>query len=224
MSQKDERKENYYFKKQRVGLVLVGGFMSIVLAASLHPSMAGLIAQIQNSTNTARTAVLTMKETGPGATGEVFCESQLGAGNQNTCGKINKYGGTDTPLIPGKPAKETTIKISNTGEIPATTFTVKGDACTASQFAGAPYSGNGTANLCEKIKVVLKSGATEIFNGTAKQFQDAAAIDILQKLGKQQINASEEVSLTFAVSLDASADATHQGLQISQPITWQFGA
>lgn len=224
MSRKDERKENYYFKKQRVGLVLVGGFMSLFMGLSMTPAIAGLIAQIQNSVNTARTASLVMKETGPGASGEESCESKLGAGNSHTCGTINKYGGTNEPLIPGKPAKETTIKISNTGDIPANTFTVKGEACSASAFAGASHSGTGTNTLCEKVKVVLKSGATTIFEGTAKQFQDAQTINLLEKLGKQTINPNEEIPLTFAVSLDNSADATHQGLQISQPITWQFGA
>lgn len=223
MSRKDERKENYYFKKQRVGLVLVSALASLGILGFTQMSLGGMIAQIQNSINTARTGSLKMKETNEA--GDIQCEStQDNTTNTATCATINKYGGTDNPLIPGGQGNTTVIKIENTGDIPATAFSVTGGACAVTPAVGAAYSGSGSATLCDHINVSVKVGQTVVFEGTAKAFQDAGATNILGKLGKQNIAVGETTTLTINAKLNATADSTHQGLQVSQPITWQFGA
>ena len=213
------KNNNFYFKKSRSGLMLVGGLMSLLVAFSLTPTFAGLVAQIQNSVNTAVTGSLVMKESSGGQT----CLSNEGVGNTTntaTCSRINKYGGETTPLVPGQ-AREIAIKIENVGTIDATAFTVTGGTCSQSSVGGTAGSAR---NLCEKINIVIKSGGTNIFQGTAKDFQNAGAINILQKLSKSSIAKSEGVDLTISIALDGSADSTYQALKISQPITWQFGA
>lgn len=38
--------KNYYFKKQRTGLMIIGGLMSLAIAFSLTPTFAGIVASI----------------------------------------------------------------------------------------------------------------------------------------------------------------------------------
>lgn len=210
--------KNYYFKKQRTGLMLLGGLMSLAIAFSLTPTFAGLVASIQNSTNTAVTGTLTMQE----KSGSLICNSNDGnTTNTATCASINKYGGETSPITPGK-TNTTNITIKNTGSLAATGFTVKGETCTKTNLPGASFSGSG--NLCDKIQVKISSGGTTIYDGTATAFASASATNILTKLSKTSIAANEEIQLKIEATLDASADSTVQGQKVSQPITWQFSA
>ncbi|MDO4773957.1 MAG: hypothetical protein Q4A37_02425 [Candidatus Saccharibacteria bacterium] len=207
----------HYFKKQRLGLLAVGGMMSAMLAFSLTPTFAGIVASIKNSTNTAATGTLVMKESSGGQN----CTSSTEASNSATCGTINKYGGTTTPLIPGGAGNTTEITITNEGNIDATSFTVQADQCTQS----AHGSTNGNANnLCEKVNITITSGSHTIFSGSAKAFNEAGSIDILKEISQANVAKQTNVPITIKAALDTSADATYQGLQISQPITWTFGA
>lgn len=102
-------KSNYYFKKQRTGLMVVGGLMTLMIAFTFTNTFAALVAQITNSVNTATTGSLQMTETNKDGT--VTCKSTDGnTSNNATCATINKYGGTDTPLLPGG-SKVTEINI-----------------------------------------------------------------------------------------------------------------
>ncbi|MDO4870511.1 MAG: hypothetical protein Q3996_00210 [Candidatus Saccharibacteria bacterium] len=203
----------------RLGLIVIGSLASLMVAFTLTPAFAGIVASIQNTTNTAATGTLTMKESSGAAT----CNSFDGQTNNTaTCSTINKYGGTSTPLLPGGAAKVTDVTIQNTGNIAATSFTLTPGGCTSSNVSGASFSGGG--DLCTKVKVVITSGTTTLFNGTAAALNTGGAIDILNKLGKTSVTANESIPIKFSVSLDPSADATFQGKQISQPLTWQFGA
>lgn len=162
-----------------------------------------------------------LKMTEKSADGQITCNSTDNTSNTATCATINKYGGTATPIAPGG-SQTTTIKISNTGTIPATSFTVKGGTCASTNMTGAAASGTG--NLCDKMNVEIKSGATTIFTGTAKSFETTAAVNILAKISKAEIAKGAEETFTIKVSLPADAGNEFQGKQISQPITWQFGA
>lgn len=207
---------------RRRGLVITGIAGALMVAFTFTPTFAGFVASIQNSLNTASTGTLTMRETSGAAT----CNSTDGSGsstNTATCATINKYGGTTTPLIAGGAPNTTTINLQNTGSTAATSFSLTPDACSQSAVAGSSMSGKAT-DLCSKIKVTIKSGSSTIFTGTAAQLQTGGAIDLLAKLSKTSIAPNETVPVTFEVSLDASANATHQGLQVSQPLTWAFGA
>lgn len=211
-----------YFQKSRLGLILVGGFMSILLGFTLTPSFAALVASIQNSTNTAATGTLTMQET----SGATTCNSNDGAAattNTATCSTINKYGGTATALVPGGTGNTTTLTIKNTGSLAATSFTVAGGACTQSAVSGSSFTG-GATDLCSKVNISIRSGSTTIYTGTAAAFASAGAVNILTALSQANVAAGVSVPITVTAALDASANATYQGLQISQPITWAFGA
>ena len=213
-------KSNYYFKKQRTGLMVVGGLMTLMIAFTFTNTFSALVAQITNSVNTATTGSLQMTETNKDGT--VTCKSTDGnTSNNATCATINKYGGTDTPLLPGG-SKVTEINIQNSGSIKASAFTVAAGVCTSSNVAGAAFSGTG--DLCGKVNVKIESGSSTIFNGTATAFNTSGAINILQKLNKTEVNASETIPVKFTVSLPVDADNTFQGKQISQPIVWQFNA
>ena len=135
------------YNRNRLIVVAAGAIASLLIGFTLTPTFAALVASIQNSTNTANTGTLTMKETSGSAT-----------------------------------------------------------------------------DLCDKIKVKITSGASVIFDGSAKAFQTGGAINLLAKLSKTGVNPSESIPIKVAVSLDSSAGPTYQGLQISQPMTWTFSA
>lgn len=208
--------------KKRIGLISTGIVGALLVAFTFTPTFAGFAASIQNTINSASTGTLTMKET----SGTYTCNSTDGAGattNSATCSTINKYGGTSTPLVAGGPAQTTNITLQNTGSVAATSFSLNPGTCSQSPVPGASLAGSAT-DLCSKVKVAIKSGSSTFFTGTAAQLQAGGAIDLLAKLSKATINTGESVPITFEVSLDASAGPTYQGLQVSQPLTWTFGA
>lgn len=205
---------NYYFKRERIGLAVVGGVMALMVAFSLTPTFAGIVATITNSVNTASTGTLVMEE--KNHDDSVTCTT-TGTGTA-TCSNINKYGGA--ALAPGG-SSVTNIKIANKGSIAASGFTVKGGACTVSNAPSATVSGTG--DLCTKMNITIKANGTQVWTGTAKAFETAAAQDIKAVVG-HNIAPNETVNLEITAALDASADASFQGRQISQPITWQFSA
>lgn len=205
--------------QNRVGLVIFGSIASLMVAFTLTPAFAGIVASIQNSLNTAKTGTLTMEE----KSGSHTCNSFDGAGattNVATCSTINKYGGG--VLIPGAAPTETDLTIKNTGTIPATTFTLNPGSCSQSAAPGASTFTGSANDLCSKVKVKIVSGSKVIYDGTAAGFN--SEINLLEKLTKANINASETISFKVSVQLDSSANASYQALQISQPMTWQFGA
>ena len=205
---------DYYFKRERIGLAVVGGIMALMVAFSLTPTFAGIVATITNSVNTASTGTLVMEE--KNNDGSVTCTT-TGTGSA-TCASINKYGGQ--ALAPGG-STTTTVKITNKGSTAASEFTVKGGTCTVSNVAGASVSGTG--DLCTKMNITIKANGSQVWTGTAKAFETVAAQDIKTVVG-HAIAPNETVTLEITAALDSSADATFQGRQISQPITWQFSA
>lgn len=205
---------NYYFKRQRIGLAALGGIMSLMVAFSLTPTFAGIVASITNSVNTASTGTLVMEE--KNSDGSVTCTT-TGTGTA-TCATINKYGGQ--ALVPGG-SNTTTVKIANKGSIDASGFTVKGGACTKSNAPGAVTSGAG--DLCSKMVITIKANNTQVWTGTAAAFAAAPAQDVKAIVG-HNIAPNEVVTLDITAALPTDADASFQGLQISQPITWQFSA
>jgi hypothetical protein len=193
--------------------VATGLLGAVLLSVSMTGTLSGFVASIQNSTNTAATGSLTMEEkttSGP----VVTCLSTDGGSvytNSATCSTINKFGGSTT-LVPGAAAGNTAITIKNTGTLNAATFTLTPGLCT--QTVG----GVGAAtNLCSKINVVITSGVTTIFSGTAAGLAAGGIITIAAPPA-----AGVSVPFNFAVSLDTTADNTYQGLQASLPLTWKF--
>lgn len=198
--------------------VVAGVAGAVLLSLSLTGTMSGFVASITNSQNTAATGALVMQEQNAGAT--VTCLSTDGGSvstNAATCSTINKFGGSST-MTPGNTVT-TPITIKNVGTVAATTFTLTpGAACTQTNSGTL----NGTAtDLCSKLNVVITSGATTVFSGTAASLAGATAAAFTMPAAPA---AGVSVPFTFAVTLASTAGNTYQGLQASVPMTWSFGS
>ncbi|PPF79520.1 hypothetical protein C5B96_12440 [Subtercola sp. Z020] len=198
--------------------VVAGVAGAVLLSLSLTGTMSGFVASITNSQNTAATGALVMQEQNAGAT--VTCLSTDGGSvstNAATCSTINKFGGSST-MTPGNTVT-TPITIKNVGTVAATTFTLTpGAACTQTNSGTL----NGTAtDLCSKLNVVITSGATTVFSGTAASLAGATASAFTMPAAPA---AGASVPFTFAVTLASTAGNTYQGLQASVPMTWSFGS
>lgn len=216
-------------RPERPAAVLAAGALgSLALALSMTGTLSAFTASIQNSTNTAATGYLAMKETlldSSGAATSTTCSSNDGtsasvASNSATCSSINKYGGTSVGLVPGGATQTTKISIANTGNVPATAFSLTPGTCSAT--AQSINGGATTSAVCGKVKVTITSGPTTIWTGFASAMP--ASIDVLAKLGTSSVGAGSSVPITFAVQLDSTADNTFSGFTISQPLTWTFNA
>ena len=190
-----------------------------LLSMSVTGTLSGFAAQITNSTNSATTGSLTMQETGPGSTGsQVTCNStDRGSVATNTaaCSTINKFGGSTT-MVPGGTPVSTTVTITNTGSVRASSFTLTpGISCEQT----GNVSGSAT-DLCSKMNLTITQQgiSSPVFTGTLKSFADGYPTPIefsgLDKGGSS--------TFTFSVGLASSADATYQGLTATMPMTWTF--
>lgn len=237
--------------------ILVAAVVStMAMSLSFVGSYAGLVASISNTKNTAGTGYLQMTENGTAAT----CKStgldsapDLST-NYYLCGDVNKYGGTTTFVtgtppavstklfLPGEQRVAESVTITNTGNVPASSLTMKADDCTPSALPGmgAPPGANvlGTGKntgICSKMQVIIK--AAKITNpqgslvtiypvNTASAFA-GTSINILSALGLTALAPGEAISFTILLRLNVTAsppDETYAGGVISQPITWTFGS
>ncbi|RFA10301.1 hypothetical protein B7R54_14600 [Subtercola boreus] len=198
--------------------VIAGVAGAVLLSLSLTGTMSGFVASITNSANTAATGALVMQEQNSGVT--VTCLSTDGGSvstNAATCATINKFGGSTT-MTPGNTVT-TPITIKNIGTVAATTFTLTpGATCTQSNSGTL----NGTAtDLCSKLNVVITSGATTVFSGTAATLAGATAASFTMPAAPA---AGASIPFSFAVTLASTAGNTYQGLQASVPMTWSFSS
>lgn len=198
--------------------LLAGGLASAVLAFGFTPTLAAFTASIQNTIDSAGAGALTMKETN--SDGTVTCNSTDGGNvstNSATCATINKYGGNLT-MVPGQTVTST-ITISDTGSIAASSFALTPGTCT--QSANGTVNGTAT-DLCAKMNLKVTSGSTVIYDGNLADF--TTPVNVLSKLGTASVAAGASIPFSFAVTLDATAGNTYAGLKATQPLTWTFGA
>ena len=187
-----------------------------LLSVSMSGTLSGFVASITNSNNTAASGTLVMEEKSTGTT-PVTCLSTDGGSvstNTATCSTINKFGGS-TNMTPGQTVT-TAITIKNAGTVAANTFTLTPGA-TCAQTTNGTLSGTAT-DFCSKVKVVITSGATEIFNGTAATLAGSP----VKSLGA--VAAGVSTPFSIAVTLDPAANNTYQGLSASLPLTWTFAS
>ena len=97
----------------------------------------------------------------------------------------------------------------------ASTFTVKGGACTDATQGSVSGS---ASTLCDLYTIDIKQGATTVYSGTATAFASAAASSI------GAVTAGSSVTLTITATLSPSATIANQGHTVTQPITWTFNA
>lgn len=203
--------------RRRVALpvVIAGGLSSLLLAFSLTPTFSALTASIQNTINTAGVGSIGMQETN--SDGSIVC-STTASTTSATCATINKYGGSMT--MKAGDTVSTTVKVTNIGSLTATSFTVQGGSCTQAPISGASIVG-GATDLCGKYTVKITSNGTQVYSGTATAFASAGATSVL---ANSNPGAGGVTTFVISVTLDSSVGATYQGLYVSQPITFAFGA
>jgi len=202
-------------RRRRIPALLAAGAAgSLLMAMSMTGTLSAFVASIQNSVNTTSAGTLTMRETD--STGAITCDSTEGADNAAVCEEINKYGGAT--LLPGGTGSTTTVKITNTGTVTPSSFTLTGGACT--QGGSAPTGITAATDFCSKVNVKVYAAATAtgtpIYDGTAAAFTTPISLTPLAK------DASQDY--TFVVAIDSSAGNTYQGLTAEQALTWKFAA
>ncbi|MTD15732.1 hypothetical protein GIS00_17500 [Nakamurella sp. YIM 132087] len=192
-------------------MVVAGIVGALLLSLSMTGTLSAFTAAITNTTNTAGSGTLILREVG-GANSCVSSDSTA------SCATINKYGGSTT-LVPSDGVtgvSTTTVNFTNTGTATAASFTLKANACT--------QSGTGTATtFCSKLNVKIATGATTLFNGTATALATQTAATPIA-VTVPTANAGSTVAVTFTVWLDSTADNTFQGLQASQPLVWTLAS
>jgi len=197
--------------------IFAGALSSVLLAVTITPTFSVLDPSIQTMVSHAGSGILTMQEAD--STGATLCDSTDGgavATNSATCATINAYGG-NLNMVPGETVT-TNITIRNTGSVPASAFTLAGGSCV--QAAG---STSGSAiDMCAKTALVVRSGATTIYTGTAAGFA-TVSLNVNTLLASPALAPAAAVPISFSVTLDATADNTYQGLRISQPMTFTLG-
>lgn len=201
-------------RRRFVPVVWLGSLAALImLALGVGSTLSGFTASINNTTNTAGTGTLLMEEN-QGATTCLSSTGTVTAANSADCATINKYGG-NLAMVPGV-GVTSNITIKNSGTTAANTFTLTPGACT--QSANGAQSGAAT-DFCAKLNVVITSGATTIFSGTAATLASGGAIALPGPVAPGQV-----VPFTFTTTVDASVDNSYQGLAASQPLTWAFAA
>jgi hypothetical protein len=200
--------------------IAAGVLGAVLLSVSMTGTLSGFVASITNNTNTAATGALVMQEQNAGAT--VTCLSTDGGSvstNTATCSTINKFGGSTT-MVPGQTVS-TPITIKNVGSVPASTFTLStGTACSQVNNTATTYNGTAT-DLCAKLNVVITSGATTVFSGTAAALGTATASSFTMPTAPA---AGVSVPFTIAVTLLSTVGNTYSGLSASVPMTWTFNS
>ena len=204
-------------RPRRIALpvLVAGAASSLLLAFSMTPTFSALTAAITNTVDTAGMGSLGMQETN--SDGSVSCAT-TGSSTSASCSTINKYGGS--MVMKAGDTVSTTVKVINIGTIPATSFTMKAGACSQSPVSGATITGT-ASDACGKYIVKVTANGTQVYNGTATAFAAATATDLL---ANATVTPNGVTTLVFSVTLDPTAGATYQGLMISQPITFTYGA
>jgi hypothetical protein len=189
---------------------------AVLLSVSMSGTLSGFVASIQN-TGSAASGTLVMEEKTTGSTAPFTCLSTEGASigtNTASCTTVNKFGGSTT-MIPGQTIT-TSVAIKNAGTVAANTFTLTPGA-TCTQSANGPVSGTAT-DFCAKLNVVITSGTTTVYSGTAAALAGSAPKILTAPA------AGVSTPFTFAVTLDQSAGNAYQGLAATLPMTWTFAS
>lgn len=203
--------------------IAIGVLSAAALGFSTTGTFAAFTATITNSTNTASTGALNMKETDSTGSGTI-CQTASTSTNTVTCAGINKYGGTgSTALTPNATTGATTVRIYDTGSLTPATFTVTPQTCTP--------SGGGGGNLCGQLTLAITCQING--TGTAYPVTSGSTLTALATAGAINIGTvapscvplasnGNYVTFAFVISMSSGTDNSMQGVTASQPIQWQF--
>ncbi|MDH2444140.1 hypothetical protein QDR37_09305 [Amnibacterium sp. CER49] len=160
----------------------------------------------------ALTPMLGMKETGGGSA--VCTGVDSGAGKPSaTCSSIDLFG--SELLVPGRTQKIITLTITNTGVLPASTFTLRPGACT--QSASFAPSGRAT-DICARAHLSIMTATTVVFRGMLTDLTARGTVPLAP------LPAGATRTYRFWLTLDPSADNSYQGLALRMPFTWTFNS
>lgn len=208
---------------QRHSVLSVGGLAAASLASAmlvlaLFPGIAAaLTGGLSTNEPTTTGRLLAIEESD--ATRSVICRSAVNeASEAATCSSINAFG-DGSAIAPGS-SRATTMVFTNAGSAPASSFVV--DAGNCSQVRSA-RSGSAT-DLCDLFSVKLTAAGKTIFDGSATEFGNAGAIDILGKAGIGQLAGGKSIAVTLTLRLAEATDNRYQGLRIVAPISWTLAA
>ena len=207
-------------KQRSLSLILSGGVSSLVLALGMTPTLGGFTASIVDAMNSAGAGTVVMQERD--SSGTITCLSTDGGGlsvNAASCSAMNRYGG-DLGMRPGDSAVIVTY-IRNVGTVAASSFSLTPGVCVQSAAGALPGS---AADFCSKIAVSITSDLTTIFDGTAATLGSVGAIDVLSRLGLARVQPGLQITFTVTTTMDPTVDNSYQGLKVSQPMTWTYGA
>ena len=204
---------------------------SAVVGASMTGTLSAFEATITNSQNTAISGSLVMVEVN--GDWSAACTSSSGPNNSYaSCDRMNKYGGTDTPFIPGA-THSTTVYLANNGSSAVRSFTVEPGRCTLSR--SSVNDGQDTGDLCASLHLTVTCTPVDLRGapvGSSTTVYDArpladvaeSAVDVgaLSAVCVPQAAAANAVRFVFSVKMPEGQDNTVQGQAVSQPIVWTF--
>ncbi|MCU1529215.1 MAG: hypothetical protein JWP75_2978 [Frondihabitans sp.] len=199
--------------------IVTGVVGAALLTVSMTGTLSGFVASITNNSNTGTSGSIVMQEKTTGGT-PVTCLSTDGgtaSTNTSTCSTINKFG--SALLTPGN-SNVTSITIADLGSVAPGTFTLStGTPCV--QTSVGTYSGT-AIDYCSKVNVVITSGATTVFSGTALSLGAATASSFTMPAVLPTANDATSTPFTITATLAAASGNTYQGLQASVPMIWTF--
>lgn len=209
-------------------VALAGLVTTLVLALSTGGALAGFTAGITGGVNGVAAGVLLMTES-RGLTTCVSSTGTIGEANAGTCSAIDSFGAASA-AAPGTP-HVSTISISNTGTIPASSLSLTAGDCTAR--VAAPLAGSGTASFCGKVVLAIDDATSGrcVFPASATPCPAPSAAQSLTALADRgpitlatPIAVGQTVTFSFTVMIDGSATNEHQGLAASQTLNWSFAS
>ena len=207
-------------KRVSLPLVITGCVSSLVLLLGMSPTMGAFTASITGAANSAGAGTIVMHELD--GKGTIVCMSTDGGGvdlNAATCSGTNNYGGGQG-MRPGETAVVAGA-IQNAGSVGAASFSLTPGSCVQSAIG---VSFGSATDFCSRILVSITSGSSTIFSGTAASLSGAGTIDVLARLGLARFQPGQLLAFTVTTKVDPTVDNTYEGLTVSQPLTWTFGA
>ncbi len=207
-------------KRVSLPLVISGCVSSLALLLGMSPTMAAFSASITGAANSAGSGTIVMHELD--SKGAIVCMSTDGGGidlNAATCSGTNNYGGGQG-MRPGETAVVAGA-IQNAGSVGASSFSLTPGSCVQATIGDSFGS---ATDFCSRILVTITSGASTIFSGTAASLASAGTIDVLGRLGLAKFQPGQQLAFTVTTKVDPAVDNTYEGLTVSQPLTWTFGA
>jgi len=217
-------------KKKVFAAILAVGALGATSAATLG----GFSATVASPASTFSTGTLQL-EVGHGAnncfsTG-IGSGGNVTATNKSTTCAVNSFGGA-VNQVPGGTVTTTVVKVTNVGNVAASTGDIVSGVCSASAASdNGGYTGSDLTGFCGKVDLTVQNSATPtacVFPVSSKAACGApSSAGTLASFAASSwplssLAAGASETLTFKIQLDASASNADQGLTATVPLTWSI--